>query len=64
MRIDKLLSELFCDYSFKKDFLYSQSGLALIGCYHCNPVRILRVGIQYILCPYAEASPPYPDADA
>jgi transposase len=45
-RIDKLLSELFCDYSFKKDFLYSQSGLALIRCYHCNPLRILKSGYR------------------
>ena len=29
-RISKLLVELFCDYSFEKDFLYSNSGLALV----------------------------------
>jgi transposase len=45
-RIDKLLLELFCDYSFRKDFLYTRSGLALIQCYHCNPVRILKSGYR------------------
>jgi transposase len=45
-RIDKLLLELFCDYSFQKDFLYAQSGLALIQCYHGNPVRILKSGYR------------------
>ena len=28
-RLNKLMVELFCDYSFKKDFLYSNSGFAL-----------------------------------
>lgn len=41
-RIAKVLVELFCDYSFKKDFLYSDSGLALIEAYGCNPYRIVR----------------------
>jgi transposase len=45
-RIDKLLLELFCDYSFQKDFLYARSGLALIQCYHGNPVRILKSGYR------------------
>lgn len=43
-RIDKLLVELFCDYSFEKDFLYSNSGLALIEVYGCNPYRIVEDG--------------------
>lgn len=45
-RIDKLLLELFCDYSFQKDFLYTRSGLALIRCYHANPVRMLKSGYR------------------
>lgn len=45
-RIAKLLVELFCDYSFKKDFLYSNSGLALIQVYGCNPYRIVADGHQ------------------
>ena len=43
-RISKLLLELFCDYSFKKDFLYSRSGLSLIEHYGCNPNRIVADG--------------------
>jgi len=43
-RISKLLVELFCDYSFKKDFLYSNSGLALVEQYGCNPYRIVEDG--------------------
>jgi len=39
-RISRLLVELFCDYSFKKDFLYSTSGQALSRQYGCNPYRI------------------------
>lgn len=41
-RISKLLVELFCDYSFKKDFLYSNSGIALVRQYGCNPYRIVK----------------------
>jgi transposase len=43
-RIDRLLVELFCDYSFKKDFLYTPSGMALIETYGCNPYRIIKTG--------------------
>jgi transposase len=43
-RISKLLVELFCDYSFEKDFLYSNSGLALVEVYGCNPFRIVEDG--------------------
>lgn len=45
-RISKLLVELFCDYSFKKDFLYSNSGLALVEQYGCNPYRIVKDGYR------------------
>jgi len=45
-RVAKLLVELFCDYSFKKDFLYSNSGLALIEQYGCNPYRIVEDGFK------------------
>jgi len=43
-RIDGLLLELFCDYSFKSDFLYSASGLALVKHYGANPYRIIKAG--------------------
>ncbi len=45
-RISKLLLELFCDYSFKKDFLYSRSGLSLVKHYGCNPRRIIADGFS------------------
>ncbi len=38
------LLQLFCDYSFGKDFLYTTSGRALISKYGCNPYRIVRAG--------------------
>jgi transposase len=45
-RLSKLLVELFCDYSFKKDFLYSNSGLALVEHYGCNPYSIVAEGFE------------------
>lgn len=45
-RLDSLLIELFCDYSFKKDFLYSTSGLALLKQFGCNPYRIVKAGYR------------------
>jgi transposase len=45
-RIDRLLVDLFCDYSFKKDFLYSPSGMGLIEAYGCNPYRIVKAGYR------------------
>lgn len=38
------LVELYCDYSFKKDFLYDKSGRALMKLYGFNPYRIIRSG--------------------
>ena len=45
-RISTLLVELFCDYSFKGDFLYSNSGLALVEQYGCNPYLIVKDGFD------------------
>ncbi len=45
-RINRLLIELFCDYSFKKDFLYSASGKALVTHFGCNPYRIIETGFD------------------
>ncbi len=45
-KISRLLVELFCDYSFKKDFLYSCSGQALISKYGCNPYKIVATGFN------------------
>ncbi|MCH8013129.1 MAG: transposase [Candidatus Marinimicrobia bacterium] len=43
-RIHECLMELYCDYSFKKDFLYGKSGRALMELYGCNPYRVVRSG--------------------
>ena len=43
-RLHRALMDLFCDYSFKRSFLYSTSGRALIDKYGCNPYRIVRAG--------------------
>ena len=56
-RISKLLLELFCDYSFKKDFLYSRSGLSLIEHYGCNPNRIVADGFS-VFCRTMKRSVP------
>lgn len=45
-RINKLLLELFCDYSRKNDFLYSRSGQALLQHYGCSPWRIVADGFH------------------
>ena len=45
-KISRLLVELFCDYSFKKDFLYDTSGRALIDNFGCNPYRIIKTGYE------------------
>lgn len=56
-RISKLLVELFCDYSFEKDFLYSNSGLALIEEYGCNPYRIVADGYSVFCRRMKKAAP-------
>lgn len=45
-RIDRVLIELFCDFSFAKDFLYGTSGTALIDLFGCNPYRIIAAGYE------------------
>lgn len=56
-RISKLMVELFCDYSFKKDFLYSNSGLALVEQYGCNPYRIVEDGYDVFCRKMKKAAP-------
>jgi transposase len=41
-KISRLLVELFCDYSFKADFIYSRSGQSLMLNYDGNPYRIVK----------------------
>lgn len=43
-KIDRLLIEFFCDFSFTKDFLYGKSGAVLIDQFGCNPYRIIDAG--------------------
>lgn len=43
-RLHHALLELFCDYSFKKDFLYSASGRALMTVTDGNPYQIIAMG--------------------
>lgn len=40
------LFDLFCEYDFKKDFLYSNSGRALVENYACNPYKIVKTGFK------------------
>jgi transposase len=56
-RINKLLVELFCDYSFKKDFLYSRSGMALFEKFQCNPYRIVKAGYKRFRKAMKKAAP-------
>lgn len=56
-RIDLLLVELFCDYSFKKDFLYSDSGLALVRHYGANPYKIIKAGFEKFSRTMKKAAP-------
>lgn len=41
------LVDIFCEYDFKKDFLYSNSGCALLEEYGCNPYKIAKDGFKH-----------------
>lgn len=56
-RISKLLVELFCDYSFKKDFLYTPGGMALVEKFGCNPYRIVKSGYKRFSSSMKKAAP-------
>jgi transposase len=56
-RISKLLLELFCDFSFKKDFLFSNTGLTLVEQYGCNPYRIVEDGYDVFCRKMKKAAP-------
>lgn len=45
-KIDRLLIELFCDFSFTKDFLYGKTGAVLIDRFGCNPYRLIETGFD------------------
>jgi transposase len=56
-RLNKLMVELFCDYSFKKDFLCSDSGFALVEKYGYNPYRIVKSGFKRFCKTMKRAAP-------
>ena len=60
-RIDRLLVELFCDYSFKKDFLYSASGLALLEPYGCQSLQNHQGRVRGVLRVYEESGASDPE---
>ena len=45
-QIHHLLIQLFCDYSFKKDFLYDKTGRIIMKIYAFNPCRIVAAGFE------------------
>lgn len=46
-KMHKVLRRLFCDFSFKKDFLYGSTGRFLIETYNCDPKAITERGFSY-----------------
>ena len=56
-RINRVLIELFCDFSFTKDFLYGNSGQVLIDQFSCNPYRIIDVGYETFSATMKQAIP-------
>lgn len=51
-----VLHDLFCDYSFYKDFLYDRTGRALVKHYHCSPYRIVSAGYDLFFRQMKEAN--------
>lgn len=43
-KIHRVLTELFCDYSFRMDFIYTNTGRIFMNKYHANPYRIIEHG--------------------
>jgi len=43
-KIHHILTELFCDYSFQIDFLYTNTGRSFMKKYHANPYRVVQRG--------------------
>ena len=56
-KIDRVLIELFCDFSFTKDFLYGNSGAVLIDRFGCNPYRIIDAGFETFATRMRQAVP-------
>jgi transposase len=43
-KIHRVLTELFCDYSFNNEYLYTNVGRIFMKKYHANPYRIVQRG--------------------
>ena len=56
-RIEKLRVEVFCDYSFKKDFMYRGNGRAIADLYGCNAYRIAKAGKTRFFARMKKAAP-------
>ncbi len=56
-KIDRLLIELFCDFSFTRDFLYGNTGQVLIDRFGCNPYRIINTGYETFAATMKQAIP-------
>jgi len=56
-KIHRVLTELFCDYSFQKDFLYTNTGRIFINKYHANPYRIVQYGYSTFCQQMKRATP-------
>ena len=44
--INKVIIELFCEYDFDTDFIFSPIGKAFMGYYSCNPYKIVKNGFK------------------
>lgn len=44
--IHKSILELFCEYDFNKDFLFSEIGKCFMKLYVCNPYKIVKSGFK------------------
>jgi transposase len=56
-KIDRLLIELFCDFSFTRDFLYGKTGAVVIDRFGCNPYRIIDTGYETFAATMKQAIP-------
>jgi hypothetical protein len=51
------LKDLFCDYTFKKDFLYGKTGQTLVDSFGCNPYRMIKAGYHQMVRRMRKSTP-------
>lgn len=56
-KIHRVLAELFCDYSFGKDYLYSNNGRIFMEKYSANPYRVVQRGYSIFFQRLKRAAP-------